>query len=305
MQDTMGKAENQSQTVGELIGAVADELGAAGVFCGHGTANVVDEAACLVFHVAGLEHDDVDLAGLYARDVAASVVARVRELLAARIAGRVPLPYLLHVAWFAGRPFFVDERVLIPRSPFAELIQKRFEPWVDPSRIRRILEIGTGSGCIAIAAALAFPDAEVVATDISRAALDVAAINVDRYGLSDRLTLVEADLFDGVDGVYDLIVSNPPYVPDQEVAALPAEYGHEPHSALSCGSDGLESARHILQDAPRYLGADAALALEVGAGWRALEAAFPHLPFVWPELESGGEGIGILFAADLAGAPAI
>ena len=297
----MGSLENQSQTVGELIEAVAGELDRADVFCGHGTANVIDEAACLVFHVAGLAHDDADFAGLYARAVAPGVAGRVREILAARMTDRVPLPYLLNEAWFAGRPFYVDERVLIPRSPFAELIAARFEPWVAARRVRRILEIGTGSGCIAIACALAFPDAEVVATDISQAALDVARINVDRYALADRLTLVAADLFDGVEGVYDLIVSNPPYVPDEDVAALPAEYGHEPYSALSCGPDGLESARHILQDAPRHLDAEGVLALEVGVGWQALEAVFPQLPFIWPELESGGEGIGLLFAHDLAG----
>ena len=189
---------------------------AAGVFFGHGTANAIDEAASLVFHVAGLAHED---AGPQTYDLATSAAVRNRvgELAAARVATRVPLPYLLHEAWFGGLAFYVDERVLIPRSPFAELIQARFEPWLNSARVSRILEIGTGSGCIAVACALAFPDARVVATDLSVDALEVARINVERHGLVERVQLVEADLFTGIEDRFDLIVSNPPYVPEAEV----------------------------------------------------------------------------------------
>jgi len=294
----MGGAINQTDTIGQLIESCAGELERAGVFFGHGTDNAVDEAASLVYHVAGLAHD-ADGPAPYDQAAAPAVRGRVLELLATRIAARVPMPYLLNEAWFAGLPFYVDKRVLIPRSPFAELVGKRFEPWLDPDAVKRILEIGTGSGCIAIACALAMPDAHVVATDLSAEALEVARINVERHGLGDRVRLLRADLFDGVAGEFDLIVSNPPYVPIAEVAALPPEYAHEPAPALGSGSDGLESTRHILQDAPRHLAPHGWLAIEVGCGWPALEAAFPGLPFIWPEFESGGEGIALIGAADL------
>jgi ribosomal protein L3 glutamine methyltransferase len=294
----MNENLKQAATIGELIERVADQFDAAGVFFGHGTDNAVDEAASLVFHVAGLAHADAG-PQTYGLAPSTAVFERVSELAAARIANRVPLPYLLREAWFSGLPFYVDERVLVPRSPFAELIHTRFEPWLEPGRVSRILEIGTGSGCIAVACAVAFPDAQVVATDLSADALAVARINVERHGLARQICLLEADLFAGVEGRFDLIVSNPPYVPDAEVLGLPAEYVHEPALALGSGTDGLESTRRILQDAPRHLEPEGLLAVEVGCGWSQLEAAFPDLPFVWPEFESGGEGIALLRAGEL------
>jgi len=279
------------ENVGGLIDWCADSLQRGGVFCGHGTASYRDEAASLIYHVAGLSHADEHA---YKRLIGMSQLARIQELLRRRIESRVPLAYLLHEAWFAGSRFFVDERVLVPRSPFAELIQANFEPWMGRDNVDRILEIGTGSGCIAIACALAFPDSLLVATDVSPDALDVARANVQRFGLESRLQLLRADLFSGVEGRFDLIISNPPYVPLADVVSLPPEYQHEPRVALASGPDGLESARLILQDAADYLTDDGLLALEVGAGRDALDKAFPRLPFLWPELEMGGEGIALI-----------
>ena len=294
----------QPGTVGALIRWCADALDEAGVFCGHGTANSIDESASLVYHVTGLVHpasNDAVPDEVYALPIAADQFRSTAELLRIRIEQRVPLPYLTHEAWFAGLKFFVDERVLIPRSPFAELVQAGFEPWLDRGSVRRIAEIGTGSGCIAVACALAFPDSRVVATDVSPEALEVARINVARHRVGERVRLVQTDLFRGLSGRFDLVISNPPYVPEAEVESLPREYHHEPDLALASGPDGLSSARRILQDAAQYLADDGVLAIEVGAGWRGLEAAFPRLAFIWPELEGGGEGIALIAAADLKG----
>jgi len=297
----MVKRNEYSSTVGGLIDWCAHELEQGGVYYGHGTDNAVDEAASLVFGVAGLDHAAavVDPQALYTRMLPQQVTADIEGLLRRRIDERIPLPYLLQEAWFAGLAFFVDERVLVPRSPFAELIGAHFEPWLDPAAIGRILEIGTGSGCIAIALARAFPDSHIVASDLMADALDVARINVQRHAMTDRIEIVQSDLFERIDGTYDLIVSNPPYVPQGEVAGFPREYGHEPGIALTSGADGLDSSRRILQDAARYLTVGGMLALEVGAGAAALEAAFPTRGFIWPELELGGEGIALVWAADL------
>jgi len=288
-------------TVGGMIDWCARELERGGVFCGHGTDNVFDEAASLVFGVAGLDHAAAaaDPPSCYAQALPAGVPAAIDGLLRRRIEERIPLAYLLKEAWFAGLPFFVDERVLIPRSPFAELIDARFEPWLDPAGVRNILEIGTGSGCIAIALARVFPGSHVVACDLMADALDVARINVDRHAAMRQVELVQSDLFEQIDGTFDLIVSNPPYVPDCEAAGLPVEYAREPGVALFSGADGLDSSRRILQDAARYLADAGMLALEVGAGAAALDAAFPALGFIWPEFERGGEGIALISAAGL------
>ena len=290
-----------SPTVGGMIQWCAHELERGGVYYGHGTDNAIDEAASLVFAVAGLDHSAaaVDPEAIYARALPADVMTAIGGLLRRRIDERAPLPYLLKEAWFAGLSFYVDERVLVPRSPFAELIAARFEPWLDPVRVKRILDIGTGSGCIAIALALAFPDSHIVAGDLMADALDVARINVERHALADRVELVQSDLFEQISGTFDLIVSNPPYVPQNEANELPREYGHEPGIALASGADGLDSSRRILQDAARYLTVDGMLAIEVGAGAGVFEAAFPTLGFIWPEFEFGGEGIALLSAAGL------
>ena len=284
-------------TVAVLIDTCATRLADAGVYFGHGTENARDEAAALVFHVMGLEH--ADAAREYTRPVPPDAQARIAGMLEQRIASRAPLPYLTGEAWFAGLPFHVDARVLIPRSPFAELIASRFEPWLEPAGVHRILEIGTGSGCIAVALARAFPGSSVVATDISPAALEVAAANVRRHRVADRVHLVQADLFAGLSGLFDLIVSNPPYVAEGEVGRFPPEYGHEPRLALVSGADGMETPARILHHAARFLAANGWLALEVGAGAALLEARFPTVPFLWPELMHGGDGIALVPAADL------
>ncbi len=283
--------------MGGLIAACATRLDEAGVFFGHGTGNARDEAAALVFHELGLDHADAERA--YGLAVSPDDLTQIETLLALRINSRRPLPYLTGEAWFAGLPFHVDERVLIPRSPFAELIESRFEPWLDPAGVQRILEIGTGSGCIAVALALAFPEARVVASDISRDALAVAARNVGRYGLEDRVQLVCADLFAGIEGTFDLIVSNPPYVAEADLAAFPPEYGYEPRLALVSGADGMESPARILHHALPFLTDHGWLALEVGAGSGVLEARFPAVPFLWPEFTNGGDGIALVSAGDL------
>lgn len=289
-------------SIKDVILKSAERLEAAELWYGHGTGNALDEAAALVLHVAGLlGQDEPD----FSVALPEPQRAEVGQLLERRINERLPLPYLLGEAWFCGRPYHVDQRVLIPRSPIAELIDDGFSPWL-AAPPQRILEIGTGSGCIAIACALAFPEAEVVATDISPDALAVARSNVARHGVGDRLQLLQADLYEGLDkimsGKFDLIVTNPPYVPAEEVISLPAEYNHEPVLALESGDDGLDASRVIIERAPEYLTDNGALILEVGAYWESLDAAFPGMPFMWLEFERGGEGVALLPAQELKAA---
>jgi ribosomal protein L3 glutamine methyltransferase len=284
-------------TAGALISGLAAEFEAAGLWFGHGTETARDEAAALVFHVMKLDHRR-PRAG-YATPSTPAQRRRIRQLARRRIAERMPLPYLLGEAWFAGLPFHVDRRVLIPRSPFAELIHHRFRPWINPRRVRRILEIGTGSGCMAVAAARAFPRSTVVATDISGDALAVARRNLRRHGLAGRIRLLEGDLFAGAEGPFDLILSNPPYVPAGDLRRFPEEYRWEPRLALASGRDGMETPARILQHARRYLAPDGWLALEVGEGAGLLERRFPAVPFIWPELAHGGDGIALVPAGGL------
>lgn len=292
------RASEISATVGRLIDWGERELARGGVVCAHGTKDPRDEAAAIIYHALRLEHADP---GAYARPVGPEERERCEALFRRRIAERIPAPYLLGEGWFAGLPFHVDRRVLIPRSPFAELIAARFEPWMPPVARPSILEIGTGSGCIAIACALAFPDCRVVATDISAAALDVARTNVERHGVTGRVSLVRADIFDGVEGRFDLVVSNPPYVPEGDLLGMPPEFEWEPRMALTCGPDGLLLVRRIVDGARAHLEAGGLLAVEVGAGMAALEAAYPRIPFTWPEFEHGGDGIALVAAGDLPG----
>jgi ribosomal protein L3 glutamine methyltransferase len=285
-------------TVADLIRHGAAAFESAGLAYGHGTANAVDEAAALVFHALGLDHDEAESA--YARRPDAPAVARVLGLFAERIRRRVPAAYLMRRMWFAGLEFDVDERVIVPRSPLAELVLARFEPWVDPERVRRVLDIGTGCGCIGIACAFAFPAAQVDAVDISTEALEVASRNVAKHEVGDRVRLLHGDCFAPVAGErYDLIVANPPYVSDAEMAALPQEYLQEPDLALRAGSDGLDVVRRILAGAAGHLEDDGVLVVEVGDSEARVGEAYPKLPFVWLEFEHGGGGVFLLRRQDL------
>jgi ribosomal protein L3 glutamine methyltransferase len=260
---------------------------------GHGTDNATDEAYWLVRHVQRWDES----AWRMAPDRA--LVPRIEELATRRVVGRTPLAYLLGEAWFAGLAFKVDERVLIPRSPLAELIERCFAPWCSVHAGDRVLDIGTGSGCLAVAAAHHCPAVTVDATDISRDALAVARENVARHGLADRIRLLEADLFPDKGGPYRVIMSNPPYVADGVWRDLPAEYAHEPAPALRAGPSGLEVVDRILVAADRYLAPDGVLIVEVGDSAEALLRAYPRLPATWPEFERGGGGVFVMTAAEL------
>ena len=287
--------------MGDLIASATRRLKRARVHFGHGTDNAHDEAAALVLHVMKLP---ADASVKVARRVSASQRERFEALLKRRIEDRVPLPYLTHEAWFAGFPFYVDERVLIPRSAIAELIERQFAPWIDPARVKNVLDMGTGSGCIALACAKAFPKARVVGVDIDAPALEVAALNRRRLRLTRRVELIESDHFTALSGrSFDIIVSNPPYVGEREMRGLPREYGHEPRLALASGRDGLDSVATILRDARRFLRPQGLLVVEVGNTERILGKAFPKLPFTWLDFERGGGGVFLLTREQLEKAP--
>jgi len=286
--------------VEHLIRTIAGRFEEAELSYGHGTDNSLDEAAWLVFATLQLSHDDVP--AVYALEVDAAGISTTMEIAERRIRERKPLAYLINQAYFAGHEFYVDERVLVPRSPFAELIHARFSPWLAPGAVRSAADLGTGSGCIAIAIAHAFPDASVDAVDISQDALAVAAINIERHGLGQRVTAVESDFFTALSGKqYDLIVSNPPYVDRQDMESMPDEYHHEPELGLAAGDDGLESVHRILRDASRFLTDNGILVCEVGNSQPALEAAYPDTAFVWLEFSEGGAGVFLLTKDDLQG----
>lgn len=287
------------QTIRDFLRYATTHFNQAGLYFGHGTENAWDEAAALIMHSLHLPHD-ISAQVLDARLTAAER-SKLLELIDLRVTKRIPLAYLTHEAWFCGLSFYVDERVLVPRSPIAELIAKQFQPWVNPERIHRILDLCTGSGCIAIAMAHAFPDAIVDATDISDEALAVAKINVLRHNVEDNVHLHKADLFDGLPPQqYDLIVSNPPYVSQQEMIDLPDEYLHEPSLGLAAGQEGLDCVKRILIQAKSYLAPKGVLIVEVGNSEYALADAYPNLPFTWLDFEHGGGGVFVLTAEQLS-----
>ena len=277
----------------------ASRFNEAGLCFAHGTDNAVDEALALVLHALHLPARPPLPAELFHARLTRAERREVRALLRRRIEDRVPAPYLTGEAWFAGLRFEIDRRVLVPRSPLAELIEEGFQPWLDGGRVRRILDLGTGSGCIAVACAYAFPDAQVDAADASPGALEVARRNVSLHDLEGRVRVLESDLFEGLARAtdsraaarYDLVVSNPPYVPDEELAGLPPEFGAEPALALAGGPDGLDVVGRIVEEAPRWLAPEGALVVEVGASpivRAALESRF-DLPFVWLDAARGAK----------------
>lgn len=289
---------------GELISLLdwvrwgASRFNEAKLFFGHGTDNALDDALALVLHAVHLKHDipEAYLAARVTADESEHILALFRE----RMERRVPAAYLIGEAYFFGLPFYVDENVLIPRSPIAELIGEGFAPWLDSDHVSSILDMCTGSGCIGIACAFAFPDALVDLSDISPAALDVAQRNIERHGLESRVRALRADVYEGLDGErYDLIVSNPPYVSTAEMKTLPDEYRHEPELALEAGDDGMDVVVRMLRGGADYLRPGGIMVVEVGASAELLMARFPDVPFLWLDFEHGGDGVFLLTAEQL------
>jgi ribosomal protein L3 glutamine methyltransferase len=272
-------------TLQELILGTEKRFRAARLFYGHGTSNARDEAAFLVLRALGLPFDSP-----LSQKVTAPQGKKIESLIRTRIEKRIPVPYLLNEAWLSDHSFYVDRRVIIPRSHIAELLHKDSFP----GKPDRILDLCTGSGCLAILAALAFPRAQVDAVDLSKAALDVAQKNVARYKLKSRIELIRSDLFAAVTGTYDLIITNPPYVDGRAMRALPPEYRHEPDMALAGGRDGLALVREIIEKARDHLRPGGSLVCEIGDGRKALQQAFPKLDFAWPETAAGSGHVFVL-----------
>ena len=292
IRSTAKAAVTELRTATDMVRWAATSMAAGGVYCGHGFAEPLDEALHAVMHTLRLAENSPD--ALLEATLLAHERRSIADLIIRRVEQRVPMAYLTGTARFAGLDFAVNNNVLIPRSPIAELIEQRFSPWVEESTVASILELGTGSGCIAIACAYAFPDASVMATDISPAALVIARRNVTDHELGDRVTLVEADVYGGLEGRFDLIVSNPPYVDESTLEDVPAEYAHEPRLGLAAGADGMDIVRRIITGAARHLSEHGALVVEVGASQVFAEHAFAHLPLSWIDFERGGDGVFVL-----------
>jgi ribosomal protein L3 glutamine methyltransferase len=283
-------------TVRDLLRFAVSRFNQSDIFYGHGTTNAFDEAAYLVLSGLNLPVDRLD-PFLDAR-LLPEEIRDVIDMIERRVEDRVPTAYLTREAWQGDFRFYVDERVIVPRSFVHELLGEPLAPWIEhPELVHRALDLCTGSGCLAIQMAHHYPDAEIDAVDISLDALEVAAINVENYGLGDRINLIHTDLFEGLADRYDLIVSNPPYVDAESVEALPQEYQHEPELALGSGHDGLDATREILRRAPEFLNDFGVLLVEIGHNREALEAAFPQLPFVWLDT-SGGDGFVFLLTRE-------
>lgn len=290
---------NALHTVRDWLRFTVSAFNEAKLSFGHGSASAYDEAAYLILHTLHLPLDTLN-PFLDARLIAEEKNALL-ALLKQRVDKRIPVAYLTHEAWLGDFRFYVDERVIVPRSFIAELIREQFAPWIaDTKIVTGVLDLCTGSGCLAILATHAFPDAVVDAVDISPAALEVAQRNVADYGLEDRINIIKSDLFSNLTGKqYDVIISNPPYVDAPSMAALPPEYRHEPQLALGSGADGLDATREILEHAADHLNPNGLLVVEIGHNRPALEAAYPNLPFIWLEVSAGDEFVFMLRREDL------
>jgi ribosomal protein L3 glutamine methyltransferase len=285
-------------SVRNWLEATVERFDKAELYFGHGSTNAWDEAAYLLLHTLHLPLDELD--SVLDRRLTPVEIKSLDAIAGRRVDERIPAAYLTHEAWLGDRRFYVDERVIVPRSFIAELLREELYPWIgDDQPVRSALDLCTGSGCLAILLALAFPDAKVDATDLSAPALAVAARNVADYGLGDRVRLNQGDLFAGLTGRYDVIVSNPPYVNQPSMEGLPREFQAEPRMALAGGEDGLDIVRALLAQASAHLNERGILVVEIGHNRDDLERAFPRLPFTWLET-SGGDGfVFLLTAADL------
>jgi ribosomal protein L3 glutamine methyltransferase len=293
------EASASLRTVRDCLRFAVSRFNEAELFFGHGSENAYDEAAYLILHTLHLPLDRLD--PFLDAALTRSEIVEVLDIIERRAEQRIPAAYLTNQAWLGDFSFYVDERVLVPRSFIAELLRDQLAPWIsDPDRVHSVLDMCTGSGCLAIVTAHAFPQAHVDAVDLSVDALDVAQYNVTDYALDDRITLVESDMFDALAGrKYDLIISNPPYVDAISVAALPQEYKYEPQLALGSGNDGLNATREILQHAKEHLTDHGILVVEIGHNRDVLEAAYPDLPFTWLDVSAGDEYVFMLHKNDL------
>jgi len=289
---------NELLSIQDFIRWGASRFNEAGLHFGHGTDNALDEAAWLVLHALSLP---ADLPEMYYRSrLTEAEKDAVMSLLMERIQSRKPAAYLTGEAWFCGLSFKINESVLVPRSPIAELIQDGFSPWLDGVEVARVLDLCTGSGCIGIACANAFPDVQVDLSDISSAAVDIARENIRQHQLEGRVVAVKSDVFAQLPvNSYELIVTNPPYVGLQEMATLPGEYHQEPVLGLAAGKDGLDIVRRILAGAGDYLAPDGLLIVEVGNSRSAVEQAWPEVSFTWLDFENGGDGVFLITAAQI------
>ena len=289
-------------TVETLIRETANKFNESNLTFGHGTDNAVDEAAYLIFGYLNLNHDEAEEA--YQKAISNEDLREIDKLIDCRINQNCPVAYLIKKAWFAGLEFFVDERVLVPRSPLAELIINKIRPWADDKLMTRALDMGTGSGCIAIALRKFFPDIEIDAIDYSPEALQVANINLKQHKMTDCINLIESNLFSNLpeyhySNCYDLIISNPPYVDEVDISNMAPEYHHEPILGLASGKDGLESVKILLKESCKYLRENGLLIVEVGNSRQALEEFYPAIPFIWIDFMLGGEGVFLLMKSDL------
>jgi ribosomal protein L3 glutamine methyltransferase len=288
------------RTIADYIRYCFSSMNKEAAFCGHGFDNAWDESVGLVLQVLDLPWD-------FDREMWSCRVSKEeRALLASaierRVNERVPTAYITSKAFFCGLPFYVDDRVLVPRSPISELIERGFAPWLIEAP-RRVMDLCTGSACIGIACAYAFPESQIDCLDISSDAIAVACTNVEKHAVGDQVTLYQSDVFDALPqewyGTYDLIVSNPPYVDQQDIDSMPVEYHKEPMLGLASGEDGLDITRRILRQAAKWLSSTGVLIVEVGNSWEALEEAYPDVSFTWLEFERGGHGVFMLAAAEL------